>query len=379
MLRLARRASSARTVGSLALLSVLAACASHGPRLNSMNDTAEYLAHARGRYVVPGPPGDPWGPYIRQAAARFDVPPKWIHAVMQAESGGHEYMDGHLTVSNAGAMGLMQVMPSTYNELRLRYHLGSDPFDPLNNIMAGTAYIREMYDIYGSPGFLAAYNAGPERVDDYLTDNRPLPNETRRYVAMIGPEIAGVNPDQRSPAENYAMNNLPVRIPPGVRYRHAVALTRRGDAGGGGRLPPPRPMQVAQLAEPPQSVPPAPTRFALVTPPPPPPSHGGFHFIQPAVAEPMPYRYTGVTGDWAIQVGAFSSPGEAHAAVGSARHKAASELARARSHVSIVRVGRAVLWRARLLGLSQGTAEEACHRLSHHGLACMVLSPEAQS
>ena len=42
------------------------------------------------------------------------------------------------------------------------------PTIPHNNILAGTAYMREMYDVYGSPGFLAAYNAGPRRLDDYL-------------------------------------------------------------------------------------------------------------------------------------------------------------------------------------------------------------------
>ena len=80
---------------------------------------------------------------------------------MRVESGGNEYMDGHLTVSAAGAMGLMQLEPETYREMAAQYGLGSDPFNPYDNIMAGTAYIHEMYVIYGSPGFLAAYNAGP--------------------------------------------------------------------------------------------------------------------------------------------------------------------------------------------------------------------------
>ena len=111
-----------------------------------------------------------------------------------SSSGGNEYQNGELITSSAGAMGLMQVMPETYDELRERYSLGGDPFDPHDNILAGTAYLREMYDIYGSPGFLAAYNAGPRRLDDYLSNNRPLPDETRRYVAMIGPNIVGVYP-----------------------------------------------------------------------------------------------------------------------------------------------------------------------------------------
>ena len=84
--------------------------------------------------------------------------------------------------------------------------------------MAGTAYLREMYDIYGSPGFLAAYNAGPGRLDDYLTRNRVLPEETRRYVAAIGPRISGVSPRQGSPGEQFAMNATPFSIPEGTRY-----------------------------------------------------------------------------------------------------------------------------------------------------------------
>ena len=159
---------------------------------------------------------------------RFDVPELWIRSVMQVESGGNEYLNGQLITSGVGAMGLMQVMPGTYDELRQRYNLGDDPFDPHNNILAGAAYMREMYDIYGSPGFLAAYNAGPYRLDDYLSNNRPLPDETRRYVAMIGPNIVGVYPAHRSPAEQYAMNALPIDIPPGTRYgARAVRQPRR--------------------------------------------------------------------------------------------------------------------------------------------------------
>ena len=147
-------------------------------------------------------------------------------------------------------MGLMQVMPETYDELRARYNLGDDPFDPHDNILAGTAYLREMYDIYGSPGFLAAYNAGPRRLDDYLSNNRPLPDETRRYVAMIGPNIVGVYPISRSPAEDYAMNALPIDIPPGTRYGRAVQLA--SNRGSGGRVPARGSIQTAQLPEPPR-------------------------------------------------------------------------------------------------------------------------------
>ncbi len=124
--------------------------------------------------------------YIAEAARRFGVPVSWISAVMGAESTG----DVH-AVSPRGAMGLMQIMPDTWSELRMRYGLGSDPFDPRDNILACAAYLREMHDRYGSPGFLAAYNAGPQRYDEYLAGVRALPAETRAYVAMLAPLVGG--------------------------------------------------------------------------------------------------------------------------------------------------------------------------------------------
>jgi len=207
-----------RILGSLAALALLQACASQ-PRLSANGEAGRYRSHARHSYNPPGPPGDPWGPHIREAAAKYDLPESWIRAVMHQESGGHLFQHGgELITSNAGAMGLMQVMPGTYDELRSRYpELGDDPFDPHDNIMAGAAYLREMYDIYGSPGFLAAYNAGPGRLDDYLTRNRTLPAETRRYVAAISPHLGG-EPRRASPGAQYAMNALPAAIPSGPRY-----------------------------------------------------------------------------------------------------------------------------------------------------------------
>jgi D-alanyl-D-alanine carboxypeptidase len=140
-------------------------------------------------YPPPGPPGDPWGPYVREAATRYGVPEQWIRAVMHQESDGQEQ-----AVSPAGAMGLMQVMPETYEGLRIRYRLGDDPYDPHNNILAGTAYIREMYDRYGAPGFLAAYNAGPDRVDSYLAGSSSLPDETVNYLAAVAPNLGAAVP-----------------------------------------------------------------------------------------------------------------------------------------------------------------------------------------
>ncbi len=145
-------------------------------------------------YTAPGPPSDPWGPYIVEASGRFHVPQNWIRAVMHQESGGHEYRHGQLMTSDAGATGLMQVMPATYAELAGRYGLGSDPYEPHDNIIAGTGYIKDLYDRYGSPNFLAAYNAGPHRLDAYLAGQGELPNETVNYVASIAPSLTRDSP-----------------------------------------------------------------------------------------------------------------------------------------------------------------------------------------
>lgn len=128
---------------------------------------------------------DRWRDFIAEASHRFSVPEAWIRAVMQAESDGRTMLDGRPITSRAGAMGLMQVMPDTYEELRHAHGLGSDPYNPRDNILAGTAYLRAMYDRYGYPGLYAAYNAGPERYDEYLHDGRPLPSETRAYLATV--------------------------------------------------------------------------------------------------------------------------------------------------------------------------------------------------
>ena len=122
--------------------------------------------------------------HVAEAAQRFGIAEEWIYAVMRTESAGR--IDA---VSSAGAMGLMQLMPDTWQRQRGRYGLGSNPFDPRDNILAGTSYLREMYDSYGAPGFLAAYNAGPGRYEDWLHKGRRLPAETRAYVAKIAPML----------------------------------------------------------------------------------------------------------------------------------------------------------------------------------------------
>lgn len=138
-------------------------------------------------------PVDRWSGHIAEASARFGVPRDWIRRVIQAESGGRTTKGGRPIVSRAGAMGLMQLMPRTWQEMRRRHCLGPDPHDPRDNILAGTAYLRAMHDRFGYPGLFAAYNAGPRRYAEHLAAGRRLPAETVAYVVSVGP-----GPPQRS-------------------------------------------------------------------------------------------------------------------------------------------------------------------------------------
>jgi hypothetical protein len=511
-----------RLLAGIAFLGLLAACAAHNPRLSATQQAMQYKDNASGDYTPPGPPDDPWGPYIVEASRRFDVPQSWIRNVMHTESGGQLYINGQLVTSPVGAMGLMQLMPQTYQELEAEYGLGDDPYSPHDNIMAGTAYLREMYDLFGSPGFLAAYNAGPQRLNEYLTDGRPLPEETTHYVAMIEPYIQGDMPQGRSPADQFAMNSM--SAPSGRPYNGgssdaSLAETGGGPVSGGGTVgggsasvvamneapnpapddsaadalnsqqvavhsaqlvadgggavpadlmaapgdPRPTPAQVDQdeaasdaggaaqppvqqqaayqpavieqtpVAAPPPALPatrpvfqvapsyqpsyapaapvPAGTHLAQNNPPAPvetgrryspapvigpggmqnlameadgpapsyrPRDPGGLHLISPAEADTMPLYSTAHTGGWAIQVGAYGNAGDARAAVESARRHERYVLASARTIVMPVHVSQRLLYRARLSGLSETAAVNACEAIRGRS-PCMVLSPDALS
>lgn len=134
---------------------------------------------------------------VHEAETRFGMPREWLLAIIAAESAGDPK-----AVSSAGAMGLMQVMPGTWRDLRHTHGLGADPFDVRDNILAGAAYLRALHDRYGAPGFLAAYNAGPGRYEAFRDQSRPLPAETRLYVAKL---TARLN-----------LSTLPDGAPPGL-------------------------------------------------------------------------------------------------------------------------------------------------------------------
>ncbi len=200
---------------------------------------------------------------------------------------------------------------------------------------------------------------------------------------MIAPNIEGAWPAHRSPAETYAMNQLPIIIPGGLRYGRVELASNRE---------PSRPSRhghetrVASLPQPPRRAEPPRVQLALAAEPPAPPGrtqhgrHYGFHLIQTANAEPAPVLHGGsLSGGWAVQVGAYGRENEAKEAVSLARASAHAELGVAHPAVASVHSAHAVLWRARLTGLSREAAVKACAALSHGRKNCIVLSPESQS
>jgi soluble lytic murein transglycosylase-like protein len=126
-----------------------------------------------------------WAPIVAEASARFGIPITWITRVIRAESGGNTMQHGRPIRSRVGAIGLMQLMPATWQAMRADLQLGADPDDPHDNIVAGTAYLRLMADRFGYPGLFAAYNAGPARTAAWLAGRSRLPAETIAYLRAI--------------------------------------------------------------------------------------------------------------------------------------------------------------------------------------------------
>ncbi|MCX7817040.1 MAG: lytic transglycosylase domain-containing protein [Syntrophales bacterium] len=116
----------------------------------------------------------PFDSIIEEASKKYGIDEALIKSVIQVESAFR--VDA---VSPKGAMGLMQLMPETAKELGV-----SDPYNPVENIMAGTSYLRRLIDRYGGDLIkaLAAYNWGPGNVDEYFDK---MPEETRNYVSKV--------------------------------------------------------------------------------------------------------------------------------------------------------------------------------------------------
>ena len=194
------------------LVTVIAACAI-GLRSELFVPLGMYGNCARAAEIGAEPIRDPysaaierWANEIAAASLRFGVSERILRAVMRAESGGVPSV-----TSSAGAMGLMQLMPETWATMRDRYRLGSYPYAPADNIMAGAAFLRELIDRYGAPDFLAAYNAGPARLDDHRLRGRALPNETRRYVEQLAPVVRALPASAPFPAPAAPTNNSPLQ------------------------------------------------------------------------------------------------------------------------------------------------------------------------
>jgi hypothetical protein len=335
-------------------------------------DVAASNAEARGyreiaarSYPAPGDVDDPWGPYIREAAYRFQIPELWVREVMQQESGGRLCDANDLLItSSVGAMGLMQVMPQTYDILRQRYGLGGDAYDPHNNILAGAAYIREMYDRYGAPGFLAAYNAGPDRVDAFLADGTPLPDETVNYLTSVAPRL-GSGATTGGPFAAYAGSAT-------ADTGASSADDRNRAYAGGGTVS----GAYTTVSPSPEGDDPSTRAFdggGLVTAAAPTGVLTGQSFV-PSVAPPQFTQVAAIRDGWGIQVGAFPNPATSTAAIETARARAGNFLFGAQPAITRVEHG-GILYRARLMGLSPTSATAACGRLTADGMDCFAVPP----
>jgi len=136
---------------------------------------ALFPATAPARAAVPAPPVVDLNQVVNSASAAYHLDPDLVNSVIHAESGFNAR-----AISPKGAQGLMQLMPSTANELGV-----NNAFNPQQNVGGGSRYLRELLERYNFDlvKALAAYNAGPERVDQY--HGVPPFRETRAYVARI--------------------------------------------------------------------------------------------------------------------------------------------------------------------------------------------------
>jgi len=140
------------------------------------------LADKKTRPAMPAPQsrrnaarGVDYSAYVHNAASKYEIAPELIHAVIKTESNGNQ-----MAVSRKGAMGLMQLMPSTANDMNV-----VNPFDPEENIEGGTRYLRALLEKFNGDLTLAlaAYNAGPGTVEKYGCV--PPIAETKEYVKRV--------------------------------------------------------------------------------------------------------------------------------------------------------------------------------------------------
>jgi hypothetical protein len=173
---------------------------------------------------------NPFAAFVTEASKRFGVPEHWIRTVLQVEG------DGKLRArSPKGApWGSCRSCQGPGLNCALATGLDADPYNPHDNILAAAAYIRELHDRYGSPGFLAAYNAGASALP---ATGRPIPEQTQAHVATLAPKIEGKQTDGKiaavaksltwagSPlfAVRTARNSTVDRLPRGVHPDHPLS------------------------------------------------------------------------------------------------------------------------------------------------------------
>ncbi|WP_199230934.1 transglycosylase SLT domain-containing protein [Azospirillum sp. TSO5] len=117
---------------------------------------------------------------IKESAKNNGVPEEWALALARQESDFQQFKNGKLYTSQAGAIGVMQLMPGTARTL------GVNAADPYENIDGGIRYYKQLHDQFGDWGIAAgAYNAGPGRMRNYLDDERPLPGETVNHMLKV--------------------------------------------------------------------------------------------------------------------------------------------------------------------------------------------------
>ncbi len=356
---------------------------------------SNYMPNYPKKWNPPGPPLDPWGPYINQSSQRFNVPDQWIRAIILQETRGYQYFNKRPVTSPHGAKGLMQIKSATYKDLAKRYNLGSDVYDPHDNIMAGTGYIHTLYNKYGAPGFVAAYHGGPGTLDAYLKRKTPLPKTTKNYLISVTPNLGNSVPMSGPFASYggiYARKNTRTPLPLEAYYTpksySPVQMVTTAQV-----IPSESKKELKRFLvknheqviasnnsnEPPIMIVPSnyhPSYRSTYN------NNSTSNSSQPYASKPTPPTmiqtsstsnnyYISTRGDWNIQVGAFSSASLANYAIATAKQKAASLLVLAHPNLETVTKNGKILYRAKLEGLSYATALQACNLLKVKKMNCV--------
>lgn len=346
----------------LILLS-LTACGGGGNKDKSGVVSSRYSNYmpSHPEWKPPGPSTDPWGPYINQSSQRFNVPDQWIRAVMMQESSGYQYYNKRPVTSPHGAKGLMQLKTLTYRDMAKRYKLGKDPYNPLDNIMAGTAYIRTLYNKFGAPGFVAAYHGGPGTLSNHLNKGASLPKETKHYLASVSPKLGNDVP-MSGPFAKYASSS---------QRRSNSKTPLPLDAYYNPKSYTPTTMVAQNTIQPQQRKAENITKRYKPMPP-----------IYPTQSQPqtspniVQVAYvpdTSIGGNWGIQVGAYSSANLAQQATFKAQRNAGGTLSTASQSIQAVNKNGSTLYRARLVGVNQISAIQACRQLKQKGINCVTI------